>query len=220
MPSALLARRLRSRLWCQKQVGIGHRGRSVKNKSMTRHLPFLIGLLLLTHSNLFADTDRKPTQVEIVSVLGGFDISAAVGKQLIATNGDQTVQLPKVTTKGGKTAVIRVVREFPHPIDFDAENTPIAFDISNLGVTLTIKPYIVNGEIKFSGNLLLATASVKEDSKPKNYEIPTIRTSKKIFSGKAKSGEPIVFTALSPSGEEITLSLTLMLMDQEGMRVE
>jgi len=28
MPSALLARRLRSRLWCQKQVGAGDRGRS------------------------------------------------------------------------------------------------------------------------------------------------------------------------------------------------
>jgi len=28
MPAALLSRRLRSRLWCQKQVGAGHRGRS------------------------------------------------------------------------------------------------------------------------------------------------------------------------------------------------
>jgi hypothetical protein len=28
MPSALLARRLRSRLWCQKQVGASDRGRS------------------------------------------------------------------------------------------------------------------------------------------------------------------------------------------------
>jgi len=28
MPSALLARRLRGRLWCQKQVVIGDRGRS------------------------------------------------------------------------------------------------------------------------------------------------------------------------------------------------
>ena len=27
VPSGLLARRLRSRLWCQKQVGAGHRGR-------------------------------------------------------------------------------------------------------------------------------------------------------------------------------------------------
>ncbi len=30
MPSALLARRLRSRLWCQKQVGASDRGRSAK----------------------------------------------------------------------------------------------------------------------------------------------------------------------------------------------
>jgi len=27
VPAALLARRLRSRLWCQKQAGIAHRGR-------------------------------------------------------------------------------------------------------------------------------------------------------------------------------------------------
>jgi len=32
MPSALLARRLRSRLWCQKQVGAGDRGRSRKKE--------------------------------------------------------------------------------------------------------------------------------------------------------------------------------------------
>jgi len=30
MPAALLARRLRSSLWCQKQVVIRHRGRSLK----------------------------------------------------------------------------------------------------------------------------------------------------------------------------------------------
>jgi len=30
MPLALLARRLRSSLWCQKQVVAGHRGRSLK----------------------------------------------------------------------------------------------------------------------------------------------------------------------------------------------
>ena len=33
MPSALLARRLRSSLWCQKQVGIPDRGRSAENNS-------------------------------------------------------------------------------------------------------------------------------------------------------------------------------------------
>jgi len=41
MPSALLARRLRSRLWCQKQVGIPDRGRSPRNIGLpaygTRH---------------------------------------------------------------------------------------------------------------------------------------------------------------------------------------
>jgi hypothetical protein len=30
VPSGLLARRLQSRLWCQKQAGIPHRGRSLK----------------------------------------------------------------------------------------------------------------------------------------------------------------------------------------------
>jgi len=41
MPSALLARRLRSRLWCQKQVGAGHRGRSQKiYRSAHRHFEF------------------------------------------------------------------------------------------------------------------------------------------------------------------------------------
>ena len=34
MPSALLARRLRSSLWCQKQVVAGHRGRSRRNMGL------------------------------------------------------------------------------------------------------------------------------------------------------------------------------------------
>ena len=51
MPSALLARRLRSRLWCQKQVGAGDRGRSLNN--MTRFiLVFYLSLStsLLSHA--------------------------------------------------------------------------------------------------------------------------------------------------------------------------
>jgi len=39
MPSALLARRLRSRLWCQKQVGAGDRGRwANKYRFFSQHL--------------------------------------------------------------------------------------------------------------------------------------------------------------------------------------
>jgi len=46
MPSALLARRLRSRLWCQKQVGAGHRGRSAKKISPIMNRNYLLKILL------------------------------------------------------------------------------------------------------------------------------------------------------------------------------
>ena len=47
VPSALLARRLRSRLWCQKQAGIPHRGRSAKNmRFLATFILFLISASL------------------------------------------------------------------------------------------------------------------------------------------------------------------------------
>ena len=64
MPSALLARRLRSSLWCQKRAAAGHRGRSLKNMNRLFKRYFHISLLALfacTASDLFAEdlTDRE-----------------------------------------------------------------------------------------------------------------------------------------------------------------
>lgn len=186
---------------------------------MIRHFLFSIAFLVAALSAVNGDTTKTPTQVEIVSVLEGLDLSSAVGESLVLKNA-QTYQLPKVTTKSGKAAVIRVVREFPYPIDFDADNTPTSFDVSNLGITLTIKPYIVNGEINFSGNLVLSTTPEKPDLKAGSAGVPAILTSKKVFTGKAKSGERVLIKSLSPSGDEITLTLTMILMNQEGRRVD
>jgi hypothetical protein len=62
--SPLLARRLRSRLWCQKQAGIPHRGRSQKNMNRLFKRYFHISLLALfacAASDLLAEdlTDRE-----------------------------------------------------------------------------------------------------------------------------------------------------------------
>lgn len=186
---------------------------------MIRHFLFFIACIGAALSTVSGDTKKTPTQVEIVSVLEGLDLISSVGKSLVPKDA-QAYQLPKVTTKSGKTAVIRVVREFPYPIDFNAENTPTSFDVSNLGVTLTIKPYIVNGEINFSGNLVLSTTPEKPDIKVESADIPTILTSKKVFTGKAKSGERVMIKSLSPSGDEVTLALTMLLMNQEGRPVD
>ena len=53
MPSALLARRLRSRLWCQKQVGAGDRVRSAK-----KYMRYLL-ILLFTPISLFAQVSTE-----------------------------------------------------------------------------------------------------------------------------------------------------------------
>ena len=54
MPSALLARRLRSRLWCQKQVVAGHRGRSLRN------MP-LLSIITICATLILCSCDRAPT---------------------------------------------------------------------------------------------------------------------------------------------------------------
>lgn len=183
-----------------------------------KHLPLLfVVATLFSVQYSYADTDSEPTQVELVAVLTGSDAGTVLKGQGVPVESGQPVRLPKVTTKSGRTAVVKVVREFPYPVDFDAAGIPTAFDTSNLGVTLTIKPYIVMRRINFSGNLSLVTVSGTADS---NLEVPTICTSEKFFSGKAKSGEQIEFSTLSPSGGKVTLSLTFMLMDSQGRPVD
>ena len=79
---------------------------------------------------------------------------------------------PKVTTKSGRKAIVRVAREFPYPTEFNAPepppptssgttgtatiltpgtftslgvvtpSTPTAFETRNLGVTLEVEPII------------------------------------------------------------------------------
>jgi len=63
MPSALLARRLRSRLWCQKQVGASDRGCSMKKAH--RHMNLRLTLILLAAFSLVpfdtkADSRKTP----------------------------------------------------------------------------------------------------------------------------------------------------------------
>jgi hypothetical protein len=61
MPAALLARRLRSSLWCQKQVVIGHRGRS----AMKTMRFFLITIFALG-TGIIVASDTPDTRVDSV----------------------------------------------------------------------------------------------------------------------------------------------------------
>jgi len=91
-------------------------------------------------------------------------------RALSQKKGVDLMSAPKVTTKSGRKAVVRVVREFPYPTEFDppqvpsseesgftfddgAEGvvvtsgvvtpaTPTAFETRNLGVTLEVEPII------------------------------------------------------------------------------
>jgi general secretion pathway protein D len=85
--------------------------------------------------------------------------------------GVDLMSAPKVTTKSGRKAIVRVAREFPYPTEFSppeppppttggtgnvvtppngtfvsqgvvTPTTPIAFEIRNLGVTLEVEPII------------------------------------------------------------------------------
>lgn len=82
--------------------------------------------------------------------------------------GVDLMSAPKVTTKSGKKAIVRVVREFPYPTEFNppepppvqsgsstvlvvsgtlstgivTPSTPTAFETRNLGVTLEVEPVV------------------------------------------------------------------------------
>jgi len=62
MPSALLARRLRSRLWCQKQVVAGHRGRWATK--MNHLLSVLLGCMIAILSPVIFAKDYVTTHAE------------------------------------------------------------------------------------------------------------------------------------------------------------
>lgn len=90
-------------------------------------------------------------------------------RALSQQKGVDLMSAPKVTTKSGRKAVVKVVREFPYPTEFDPPQvpeseegtidggsstgivltsgivtpaTPVAFETRNLGVTLEVEPII------------------------------------------------------------------------------
>jgi general secretion pathway protein D len=90
-------------------------------------------------------------------------------RALSQKRGVDLMSAPKVTTKSGRKAVVRVVREFPYPTEFNppevpvegegrissignlgivsssslvTPTTPTAFEVRNVGVTLEVEPII------------------------------------------------------------------------------
>lgn len=169
--------------------------------------------IALASSGIAADA-KKPVQVLIVAFLDGFDVGTAMYPQSSAAGRTKSLQLPRVTTPFGAPVEIRMIREFRHPVDFDAVGKPAAFGTSDLGVTLVIKPYIQKGMVNYSGKLTLATAPGL-DRKPVSW-IPAVVTSTKWISGSAKPGVPVSFHSVSPDGKPVVLKIIFLLMDAEG----
>lgn len=132
----------------------------------------------ITANSIDALLAGVPQGVSTISpgILGLSGIFSNVQFQLVirALNQKKGVDLmsaPKVTTKSGNKAVIRIVREFPYPTEFNppevpsvettgsttvviapgsvistsgvvTPTTPTAFDTRNLGVTLEVEPVI------------------------------------------------------------------------------
>ena len=115
----------------------------------------------------------RPAQRREFSALPGFSRTPS-SRLLFALNQKKGVDLmsaPKVTTKSGRKAIVRVAREFPYPTEFNppepppptssgtgnvvtppngsfvsqgvvTPSTPTAFETRNLGVTLEVEPII------------------------------------------------------------------------------
>ncbi len=113
--------------------------------------------------------------------------------------GVDLMSAPKVTTKSGRKAVVRVVREFPYPTEFNppevpapatstsssggtiqtivsttslvTPTTPTAFEVRNVGVTLEVEPVI--GPDNYTIDLNLSPEVVEFDGFI-NYGSPVI----------------------------------------------
>ncbi|GAB4171280.1 MAG: hypothetical protein Fur0032_10430 [Terrimicrobiaceae bacterium] len=108
-------------------------------------------------------------------------------RALSQQKGVDLMSAPKVTTKSGRKAVVRVVREFPYPTEFNppevpqaqetgdieavvgvittsgivTPTTPTAFETRNLGVTLEVEPII--GPDNYTIDLTLVPEVVEFD---------------------------------------------------------
>lgn len=169
---------------------------------LVRYPMLLMLLLAFAISGAHAEDDGKVTQVEIQAVLKG---------------AETVIPLPKVTTKDGRTAVVRVVQEIRMPKEVDAEGAPKAFEPVELGIVLTIKPFVADEGIRYSANVLWTTLEEGHDTKPEKGEIRSVR---KAFSGTAKNDVQTDLAIKSPFGEPSMLSLKFVLMDKEGRPVK
>jgi general secretion pathway protein D len=115
--------------------------------------------------------------------------------------GVDLMSAPKVTTKSGSKAVIRVVREFPYPTQFTppvpgtsggngtsgvnvmgvaTPSTPSSFEIRNLGVTLEVEPQL--GSDNYTIDLDLAPEVVEFEGFI-NYGSPIISPRYSLLTG-------------------------------------
>jgi general secretion pathway protein D len=118
-------------------------------------------------------------------------------RALSQQRGVDLMSAPKVTTKSGRRATVRVVREFPYPTEFNppevpqedndidieaiigvittsgivTPTTPTAFEVRNLGVTLEVEPII--GADNYTIDLNLSPEVVEFDGFV-NYGSPII----------------------------------------------
>ena len=53
--------------------------------------------------------------------------------------GVDLMSAPKVTTKSGRKAIVRVAREFPYPTEFNAPEPPPPSTTSGLGSTVSVR---------------------------------------------------------------------------------
>jgi hypothetical protein len=72
-------------------------------------------------------------------------------RRLNGVKGADLLSAPKVSVKSGRKAIVRIVREFSYPTGFKPPKgdvtvaTPTAFEVKNLGLTLTVEPTVTAG---------------------------------------------------------------------------
>ncbi|HEY6676627.1 MAG TPA: Amuc_1098 family type IV pilus outer membrane protein, partial [Terrimicrobium sp.] len=138
--------------------------------------------------------------------------------------GVDLMSAPKVTTKSGRKAIVRVAREFPYPTEFNAPEPPPPSTVSGLGSTVGPPPgsFVSQGVVTpstptaFETRNLGVTLEVEPIIGPDGYTIDLNLSPEVVeFDGFINYGSPILGPIFNPLTQQIdTAILTQNVINQ------
>jgi general secretion pathway protein D len=143
-------------------------------------------------------------------------------RALSQKKGVDLMSAPKVTTKSGRKAVVRVVREFPYPTEFNPPEVPPPVTGSSSGTTVVVSTVVTTSGVvtpttptSFETRNLGVTLEVEPIIGPDNYTIDLNLSPEVVeFDGFINYGSPIIGPTVSALGVIGTFEVTPNVINQ------